>query len=288
MTSDSIFQSLQQWMLDHGWRIALILLITMIIRRFGVELLSRLVDHSAEASGRFETERDRKLRVDTVKGILRSGVNVVTGAAAGILILSELGVFAYFAPLFSSAVVVSLVLSFGVQTFVKDYASGLFIVTENQYRVGDVVHLYLSSGGDFEGTVLKVMLRTTVIRDSDGAVHFVPNGNIARTANQTLDFAKVNIELSLPLAADFKKAEKAINDLGLAMSKEELWQPLLIQAPYYHGVQKLEAENAIIEVRAKTLPAEQWRVSSEIQQQLASLLSSHDYFETKKRSSKKS
>jgi small conductance mechanosensitive channel len=121
-----------------------------------------------------------------------------------------------------------------------------------------------------------------VLRDNDGSIHFIPNGNIARAANQTLDYAKVNIEVALPIEADLDKAEKEISALGIAMSKEDLWHHTLIQAPFYHGVQKFDKDVITIEVRAKTIPAEQWRVSSELQKRLAAMVSSNKSFEKKK------
>lgn len=283
MSFDSIFEATKSWFFDHGWRILLTIGVAVIIRQFGMMFFSRIISRSVESSERFENNRDRKLRIDTLTSLLGSIINVVTGILIGVMVLSELGVFAYFAPLFGSAVAISLVLGFGLQAFVKDFISGIFIVAENQYRVGDVIHVQPTvGGGQVEGTVIRITLRTTILRDNDGAIHFIPNGNIARAANQTLDYAKVNIEVNLPVSADLDKVEKEVSSLGIAMSKEDLWHKSLIQAPFYHGVQKFDKEGVTIEVRAKTIPAEQWRVSSELQKRLAALVSSNKYFEKKK------
>jgi small-conductance mechanosensitive channel len=179
-----------------------------------------------------------------------------------------------------------LLLGFGIQTFVKDFISGIFIVSENQYRVGDVVSVATSVGGAVEGTVLRITLRTTVLRDGDGAIHFIPNGNISRAANRTLDYAKITIALDIPLEADLDRIEHEINDLGLAMSREKLWHQSLSQAPHYYGVQKFDKDTMTIEVRAKTIPAEQWRVSSELQKRLAKLLRNDKSFIHKKATKK--
>lgn len=289
MSLEAAFAATQSWFFDHGWQILLTIFVAYIIRQFGVAAFRRIINRSVASSERFESKRDKKLRVDTLTSLVSSIINVVTGIGITVMVLSELGVFAYFAPLFGSAVAVSLVLGFGIQAFVKDFISGIFIVAENQYRVGDVVHIHPSvGGGEFEGVVVRISLRTTVIRDNDGAIHFIPNGNIARAANQTLDYARVNVEIELPLSADFDKAEKEFNKLGLMMHKEEQWQKCLIQAPYFHGVQKYEGDHVVVEVRAKTIPAEQWRVSSELNKRLASLISSHNKFEAQKPTSKKS
>ena len=286
MNFDLIFAAVQSWFMDHGWRILLIILVAHIIQRFGAAFFGRIITSGVESSERFENARDRKLRADTLTSLIGSITKVLTWVVASVMVLSELGVVAYLAPLFGSAVAISLVLGFGIQAFVKDFISGIFIVADNQYRVGDFVAITSNVGGDVEGAVVRITLRTTVLRDTEGAIHFIPNGNIARAANQTLDYSKINIELTFPLTADFDAAEKAVGALGIAMSKEDIWHSSLIQAPYYHGVQTFDNDHVTVEVRAKTIPAEQWRVSSEIRKRLAELVSSNDYFDTKPKKKK--
>jgi len=286
MNLHQIVQETGSWFATHGWRIIAILGVCSLVRRFGVAFISRFINHNIEASGRFENERDRKLRANTLVGLVDSVLKITTYAIATLLILSELNVLRLVAPLLAGAGVLTLLVGFGIQTFVKDFISGIFIVAENQYRVGDVVSLSSSVGGSVEGTVVRISLRTTVIRDNDGAIHFIPNGNIVRAANQTLDYAKVNIELTLPISADFDAAEQAIGALGLTMGKEELWEHTIVQAPYYHGVQTFDNDHVTVEVRAKTIPAEQWRVSSELQKRLAKLISDNDFFTEPKKLSK--
>lgn len=282
MNSHTLWIASKSWFLSHGWRILLIMVIASLIRQFGMIFLNRLINHSIDVSDRFENKRDRKLRADTLVGLIDSIAKVATYVIIGLLILSELGVLKLLAPLLAGAGVLSLLLGFGIQTFVKDFISGIFIVAENQYRVGDVVELNGIAGvGRVEGTVTRITLRTTVLRDNDGAIHFVPNGNIARAANQTLDYAKINVEFSLPISADFATAEKAINSLGVAMAKEDIWSHSIVEAPYYHGVRTFDNDRVTIEVRAKSIPAEQWRISSELRKRLAKLISDHNFFDPK-------
>lgn len=281
MNFDVAWAATHSWMLDHGWRILLIMLGTSLVRRLGVFLLGRVISKSIDHSERFESKRDRKLRANTLTGMYGSIIKFLTWTAMILLIMRELNLFSFFAPLFGQAVVVSLVIGFGIQTFVKDFISGLFIVADNQYRVGDYVSVTLNVGGSVEGSVIRITLRTTVIRDQDGAIHFVPNGNIIRSANLTLDYAKINVEVAMPLGADFAKAEEEVNQLGQEMVHEEAWKNTLLEAPYYHGVQTFDNDHVTIEVRAKTRPDEQWRVSSELQRRLAELVSKNDHFEKK-------
>lgn len=283
--NETVFEAIKLWTLDHGWRIVIILIVASIMRRFGVLFISRVVSHSIETSERFENQRDKTLRSDTLVGLINSVMKIATYLIVGLLVLSELNILELVAPLLAGAGVLSLLIGFGIQTFVKDFISGMFIVAENQYRVGDVVAITAAvGGGSVEGTVLRITLRTTVIRDYDGAIHFIPNGNIARAANQTLDYAKVNIEVAVPAEADLDAVEHAINTLGVTMQKESAWQPSLIEAPVYHGVQAIEKEQLVIEVRAKTTPTQQWRVSSEVRKRVNALLQKNDHFVSKKRS----
>jgi small-conductance mechanosensitive channel len=113
-------------------------------------------------------------------------------------VLRELNALQALAPFLAGAGIVSVIIGLGAQTFIRDFVSGLFIVGENQYRVGDVVEIGGGIGiGTIEGTVTRISTRTTTLRDADGALHVIPNGGIMRAANKTLDSAKVNIEVTL-------------------------------------------------------------------------------------------
>lgn len=282
----------QSWFLEHGWKIVLIILGATFIRQFGEAFVGQLIHRSLRHAERFENDRDRKLRADTLTSLIGSVLKVVVWIIAAICILSELGVLRALAPFLAGALavggVLSLLLGFGIQTFVKDFISGIFIVAENQYRVGDVVAITSTVGGVVEGTVTRITLRTTVLRDQDGAIHFIPNGNITRAANQTLDYAKINIELTLPFATRFNEVEKQINLLGKQMEQDDSFRHKFVQAPYYHGVQQITDGSVVIEVRAKTIPAEQWKIASALRQRLAALLHQQNSFAPKKTKKKAS
>lgn len=275
------------WFMDHGWKIVLIMLGATLLRRFGEAFVGQLIHRSLRHSERFENNRDRKLRADTLTSLVGSVLRIIVWIVAALWILSELGVLRALAPYLAGALavggVLSLLLGFGIQTFVKDFISGIFIVAENQYRVGDVVAITSTVGGAIEGTVTRITLRATVLRDQDGAIHFIPNGNIARAANQTLDYAKINIELSLPFSANLQEAERHINALGEKMAQDKNFQSKFVQAPYFHGVQQIDKETVVVEVRAKTIPAQQWEIASALRQQLAHLLYTERSFAAKEK-----
>lgn len=280
---NQFFTNLGNWLVEHGLQIILITIGAIITRKILMMIVTRLVHHSIESSARTEKRRDRKLRADTMIGIFDSVFKVLIWITFISLVAIELGLRKYIPGVLASAAALSLLIGFGIQAFVKDLVSGFFVVAENQYRVGDVVLLATTVGGEVEGMVTRITLRTTILRDHDGAIHFIPNGNIARSANLTLDYAKINIELTVPKSCDFEALEKAVNALGLKVQKSEKWKRKIITPPYYHGVRELLKDEAIVEVRAKTVPAAQWQISSELRGQFATMLHEHKDFATTSR-----
>ncbi len=137
-----------------------------------------------------------------IHAITRFAVYVV----AAIMIISELGVNT--APLLASAGIFGIALGFGAQSLIKDLVSGIFIITENQYRVGDVIEL-----GNVSGIVEAITIRTTVLRDQSGNQHHVPNGSIVRTTNKTMGFGGIDENIVVGADTDIQKLVEIINRL---------------------------------------------------------------------------
>lgn len=284
---DLAWAATRSWFLDHGWVIVLIIIGGYIVREFGLMLISNVINRGITSSDRFETERDRKLRASTLISLIDSIFKIVMWLIIILLVFRELGILKALTPLFAGAGIASIIIGLGTQAFIRDFISGLFIVAENQYRVGDVVEIGGGVGiGIVEGTITRISMRTTTIRDADGAIHVIPNGGIMRAANKTLASAKVNIEVKLPLDADIDDFERSVNDMGQALSREEKWHKKILESPHFHGVLKFDESHIITEVRAKTVPAEQWHISSEIKKRLVTIVNSKKYY--KKSSNKTS
>lgn len=275
MELSRVWHIFESWFVGHGWKLLIIAIVASLVRRFGMLVIQQIIHRSIDNSGRIESKRDKKLRANTIIGLINSVFKVMTFIIIGLLVLSELNVLRVVMPLLAGAGVVSLLFGFGIQTFVKDFISGIFIVAENQYRVGDVVLLTTSVGGEVEGMVTQVSLRTTVLRDNDGAIHFVPNGNVARAANLTLDYAKVSIKIQVPIESNLTKLEEEVNTIGASMKQDHDLTKKLIEPPHLHGVTQVSPEGATIEIRAKTTPAAQWQISNELHRQLAGLMASY-------------
>lgn len=283
---DLAWAATRSWFLDHGWVIVLIIIGGYIAKEFGLMLISNIINRGITSSDRFETERDRKLRASTLISLIDSIFKIVMWLIVILLVFKELGILKALTPLFAGAGIASIIIGLGTQAFIRDFISGLFIVAENQYRVGDVVEIGGGVGiGTVEGTITRISMRTTTIRDVDGAIHVIPNGGIMRAANKTLASAKINIEVKIPLDADVEDFERSVNSMGQALSHEEKWHKKVLESPHFHGVLTFDENHIITEVRAKTVPAEQWHISSEIKKRLVTIVNSKKYY---KKSLKKS
>lgn len=203
----------------------------------------------------------RRQRAETLGSVLRSIVTVTVFSVAGAMVLSELGLD--LTPVVASAGVVGLAVGFGAQNVVKDFLTGIFMLLEDQYGVGDVV-----DAGPATGTVEGVGLRTTRLRDIEGTVWHIRNGEIARVGNKSQGWARVLLDVPLLLNSDVP----AVRALALEVS-EALWndpdcQGKVIEQPEVWGLESMSADGLLLRVALKTAPLEQWAVARELRERL--------------------
>lgn len=205
-----------------------------------------------------ETKRDEEQREDTLISIIVTSLNVVVWLCAGLAILAVFGID--IGPLLAGAGLVGVALGFGAQTIVRDFLAGIFILVEKQYRVGDVLQV----NQDVAGVVEHVSLRMTTLRDLDGKVHYIPNGEIQIATNLTMDYAQVDVNIGVGYESDLDHVEKVINDVGKKLFAEKEWDGVILEAPTMLRVDNF-ADSAIeVKVVCKTAPIRQWEVKSEI------------------------
>lgn len=175
---DKIFYPLYVWFYVGGFKIIIVVLggvvLNSVIKKFSTKFIKTILIHAEIIAGEGGKIEDGRLR--TVSHIFNSTTKVVIVLIASVMILSELGF--NIAPIITGAGIVGLAFGFGSQSLVKDFVSGLFILVENQYNVGDNVNLGNISGTKVQGKVEKMNLRRTVIKDNDGSIHIIPNGSI--------------------------------------------------------------------------------------------------------------
>lgn len=240
--------------------IAFIIIGAWIVERFGHIAARRIIKRTLKKS-RFESESERSKRENTIDQILSGTLHILIWPIAIIMIVSQLGVD--IAPLIAGAGIIGLAVGFGAQSLVKDIISGLFIIIENQYRVGDVVKL-----GQTAGSVERINLRVTVMRDLDGIVHTIPNGTIDITSNFTKEHSGINLNVRVDYSSDINKVIEVINNVGVDMAKEDYWSEKIIEAPQFSRVDNF-AENGIeVKITGDVQPLTQWEITGELRKRL--------------------
>lgn len=255
-------EHLQRWMSDHLINIVVILIGAWLFRRVANDLIHRLLAHIVRPTV-YPTKSDREKRIQTLGSLLRGLVRIGVYIVATLLIIGELYPGAR-TTLFTSAGVLGAIIGFGAQSLIKDLMTGIFIISENQYRIGDEVTLVAGMGlGQTKGRVEDITIRTTVLRDLSGNVHHIPNGNIGVTTNKTLGYSKMNEELVVHFDTDMQKLERVIKKVGEDLKKLPQMQSRIIEAPHFAGIKGYTDKGIAIRIIAKTNAAAQWHTRSE-------------------------
>jgi moderate conductance mechanosensitive channel len=198
-------------------------------------------------------------RITALTSVLRSVASFTIFTIAGLLILGEVGL--NLAPFLAGAGIVGIALGFGAQSLVKDFISGLFILVEDQFGVGDIVDLEQQT----TGTVEAVSLRTTRLRSVDGTVWHVPNGEIRRVGNKSQHWSRALLDVEVAYDTDIEHAKAVIKRVA-----DELWEARddILEAPEVWGVEQLGPNSIVIRLVVKTRPSDQYPVSRELRQRL--------------------
>lgn len=186
-----------------------------------------------------------------------------------VVIVTAYGVFVQFfdykvlAPLFASAGIIGVAFGFGAQSLVKDFLSGVFIISENQFRVGDIIEIE-----GFGGTVERIGVRSTVIRDVDGNVHYFPNGMVQHVINKTMGFSMARFTIAVTPDTDIDDVVKIINKQGLELAAEPAWKDKILEAPQYVMMSDFSSTAVNLIVSGKTQPSDQWSVVAEMRKRI--------------------
>ncbi len=266
------------WVVERPLRIILILLVAWIIKKIAHKVVDRAVsrlvrqsetdteeqledagklDFGARAAKAINRIQERQVRsaqrIETIAAVLKSLATALILAVAALLCLSELNID--LAPLIAGAGIAGLAVGFGAQSLVRDFLAGMFILIEDQFGVGDVVDV-----GDTSGTIEKVSLRTTTLRDVSGVVWTVPNGEIHRTANHSQLWSRAILDIGVSYDTDIDQASEIMKAVA-----DELWHEndpdlTILEEPSVWGVQELGNDSVVIRLVVKTDPSEQWAV----------------------------
>ena len=222
---------------------------------------------AAQAERALIDER-RKQRVRALGSVLRSAASVTIFSIAGVVILGDLGI--NLAPLLASAGVVGIAVGFGAQNLVRDYLSGVFMLVEDQYGVGDVITV-----GGATGTVETVTLRITRLRSVNGVVWHVRNGAIETVGNESQGWARAVLDFPVPYTADLTTIRALLADAAEGMWNEPVWRTVMIEKPEVWGAQEVTMTpppTVTMRVVVKTAPLRQWEVEREMRARVKAAL----------------
>lgn len=264
---------------------AIILLVTavvaFVVRRF-VRRLGRRMATSGGPGGMVERAAQRTTgagptladprRERRVESLSQVVVSITTVLVWTIGIMIALGAFDInLGPLIASAGVVGIAVGFGAQSLVEDFLSGLFMLAEDQFGIGDVIDV-----GDASGVVESVSLRTTSMRAVDGTLWHVTNGEIRRVGNMSQDWARAVLDIGVAYGASIDDARAVITGVAEDMAVDPDYDQVVLEPPDIQGVQDLSADAVVIRVAVKTLPGEQWGVARELRRRIKHALDDAD------------
>jgi small-conductance mechanosensitive channel len=201
-------------------------------------------------------------RAQTLALVLRSIASVLIWTIAVTMILGELGV--NLGPLIAGAGIAGVALGFGAQSLVKDFLSGIFMLVEDQYGVGDIVDV-----GEATGTVEAVTLRTTRIRSVEGTVWHVPNGTIDRVGNMSQQWARALLDVEVAYGTEVDDAQRVIKSIADGVAQDPEWRGRILEAPEVWGIESLGPDAISIRLVVKTRPGDQFPVMRELRRRLS-------------------
>jgi small-conductance mechanosensitive channel len=265
-------------------QVLLIVLVALVVRAIAHRAINRLTRSSAEGSvprilsPLTERAREsaflestgliserRKQRAETIGSVLRSAVSFLIFITAFLLVLQVFAV--NLAPFIAGSSLIGVAVGFGAQNIVKDFLSGMFMMLEDQYGVGDVIDLK-----EAIGTVEAVGLRTTRLRDVQGVVWYVRNGEIARVGNLSQQYAQVVLDVPIAATDDPAAARTAIATAARELYAEDGWTSSFLAEPELLGIESMSREELVIRLVARVRPLEQWRVARELRARVQAAL----------------
>ena len=280
VTGDERLAQVLGILLGKPLRILVLVVVALIARRILHRVIQRFADSigTARPNGNGETDgrptvaaailgastllsTRRELRAKTLASVLKSITTAVVGLVVGLMILAELGFD--LAPLLASAGVAGVALGIGCQSLVRDFVSGIFIIFEDQYGVGDVINV-----GDVSGTVEAVNLRVTRVRDVGGTVWYVRNGEILRVGNQSQGWSRTVLDIAVPNDKDIAGTRELLLGVGTALREDPAFKHLVVDDPEVWGVEALGAESFVLRLVVKTQPLQQWAIARELRRRI--------------------
>jgi small-conductance mechanosensitive channel/predicted nucleic acid-binding Zn-ribbon protein len=250
-------RNIVHWLLHHGPRLLLVALGMFVFHRLARAFSRRVVQFMSQGTSKRGTYQDRENRAQTLAGVFNSALSMLVIGGGSLMMLDEVGI--PIVPLMGGAAVLGLAVAFGAQNLIKDYFSGFMVLLEDQYGINDVVKI-----GSISGMVEHISLRTTVLRDLEGIVHFIPHGTITTVSNQTHGWSRALFDVGIDYKEDIDRVMNVLLELGRELRQDPAFASLILDDPEMLGVDNLADSSVVLKFFIKTRPLQQWTVKREM------------------------
>jgi small conductance mechanosensitive channel len=258
---ENISIDIVNWFQDQGPIILFVFIGTWVISKFINKLITRVI-RKVVPRGFFVSEMEEKKRENTLINITQNFLGIFTWIVAFLVALHIAGV--PIAPLLTGAGILGVAIGFGSQSLVKDLINGLFIIVENQFRIGDVVYV----DHDHYGTVEGMTLRVTRLRQLDGTIHYVPNGEIKIASNKSKDYSMVDLKINVGYNTKIDHLKEVIDEVGEELMNDPEFSQHIIEQPKFLRIDDLSDYAITARILAKVYPKEQYLISGELRKRL--------------------
>lgn len=279
-TENETAASIAEFLVARPLRILIIFIVAWVVNRLARRVIRGFVNQLTDDDAAAKKDRIRRFtpkalqatqshsnlrtaaRAETIGTVLKSIASILIYGVAVFTALAEVGI--NLGPLIAGAGIVGVALGFGAQTLVRDFLSGLFMLAEDQYGVGDIVDI-----GGVIGTIELVNLRTTRLRDLDGTVWHIPNGEILKVGNMSQQWGYTRLDVLVAYGTDVDRAMEVVKEVADEMWREDIWRVDILDEPEVWGVNELGANGIVIRLMIRTQPARQWAVGRELNRRMA-------------------
>jgi len=275
-TSNKWLAESSDWLLAKPVQILVILLLASLVRFLVHRVIRRIAagaaqgtvpgvlakGHAGKLLGNPLLSERRRQRAETMSSVLRSVTTGIIASVTALMVLDVVGL--PIGPLLASAGIVGVAVGFGAQSLVKDFLSGIFLILEDQYGVGDLV----DTGMGTVGTIEAVGLRVTRLRDGSGVVWYVRNGEILQVGNHSQGWSTGIVDMSVAYTEDIPRVQRLIGETAAAMAEEDGWQDKILEPPTVAGVESMTGTSVTIRVIVKCAPNEHFGVQRELRERI--------------------
>ena len=259
-TLKSWTESILPWIMNHGIRIVFIVIVAFLLNRLLSRIIIRAIRISVKVDENTSPEGEKK-REDTLIRISLGALNIGVVLITLMMALAEAGIEV--GPLIAGAGIVGIAVGFGGQYLIRDIITGLFLMLENQYRIGDVVTIE-----GLSGTVEDITIRKTRLRDMNGTVHHIPHGAITKVSNMSKGFSRVNLDIGVSYHTNLEHLIEVINRTGDEIAADPAMMEAIISPPRFLRVNEFADSAIMVKIVGDTKPIRQWEVTGELRKRL--------------------